>query len=78
MPKGKDQYQALPGAEHLKWTDSLRAGMHSDLLQTDSATGATVNPRKEFLKERIRVRQEEAAEEQRAQAKAMKAKVQDK
>ena len=78
MPKGKDQYQALPGAEHLKWTDSLRAGMHSDLLQTDTKTGATVNPRKEFLKERIKVRQAEAEAEQQAQARAMKERVKDK
>ena len=69
MPKGRDEYQALPGHEKLTWTDKLRAGLHSDLLQTDENTGATVNPRKEFLKERIRVRQQEAADEQNNRVK---------
>ena len=72
MPKGKDEYQALPGAEHLTWTDSLRAQLHSDMLKTDERTGATVNPKKEFLKERIKVRQAEAAAEQKSAAKGMK------
>lgn len=76
MPKGKDQYQALPGADKLTWTDHLRASIQPDLLQTDER-GATVNPKREFLRERIRVRQEEAAAEQKQQAAEMKKKLAD-
>lgn len=77
MPKGKDQYQALDGAEKLTWVDKLRAGLHSDMLRTNVDNGATENPRREFLKERIKVRQSEAADEQRRQADEMKRKLRD-
>jgi hypothetical protein len=63
MPKakkdnaGKDQYQALDGYDDLTWMDHLKASVTSDLLRTNPKTGAVENPRREYLKERIRARQ---------------------
>lgn len=63
MPGGKDSYQALPGYDKLTWTDHLRASVHSDLPNTNPNTGAVENPRREFLKERIKARQSEEKNE---------------
>ncbi len=72
---GKDEYQALDGYEHVNWVDSIRAGLTPDNLRTNPETGAVENPRREFLKERIKVRQQEAAEQQERQAEEMKRKL---
>lgn len=59
MPRGKDSYQTLPGYEKLTWTDHIRIGMKPDLLETNPHTGAVENPRREYMKERIKMREEE-------------------
>lgn len=60
MPKdGKDRYQALPGHEKLTWVDHLRAMTKSDMLRTNPQTGAVENPRREYLRERIKQRASE-------------------
>ncbi len=56
---GKDSYQALPGYDKLKWTDHLKIAMQPDLDQTDNVTGATVNPKKEYMKQLIKQRTDE-------------------
>lgn len=77
MPKGKDQYQALPGYEKLTWTDHLRGSVTPDMPRTNPETGAVENPRREYLRERIAVRQKEAEESQKMQAAEMKRHLED-
>ena len=72
--KSIDNSDDLPGAEHLTWFDELRGSvLPQDERVTD--TGAVRRPKREFLEERIKVRQQEAAEEQRQQAEEMKRKL---
>jgi hypothetical protein len=58
MPRGKDSYQALPGHEKLTWVDKIKSMRKSDLLETDTDTGRVVNPRREYMIELIRQREE--------------------
>lgn len=75
MPNGSKK--KLPGHELLTWTDSLRASVQPSQLQRDPRTGAVSDPQEDFLRERIKVRQAEAAAEQKAAAEAMKRKLKD-
>lgn len=59
MPGGKDSYQALPGYDKLTWTDHLKASVQPDMQQTDPKTGASYNPRRRYLEERIKARTDE-------------------
>lgn len=66
MPKdGKDQYQNLKGYDKLTWTDHVRIAVTPDQLQTNPETGAVENPRRKFMEERIRARQEEEKQRQK-------------
>jgi len=77
MKERLSSVEPLPGHDKLTWVDKLRSHLHSDMLQTNENTGAVENPKREFLRERIKVRQQEAAEEQRKAAEAMKRKLED-
>lgn len=56
-----DRYGELPGANMLTWTDKIRARLKEDHTVVDVNTGAEINPKREFLRERIRAREQEAA-----------------
>lgn len=71
--KSSDGHDSLPGYEQLTWVDRLRAQAHPEAERVDE-TGAVNRPKREFLRERIRVRQEEAAAEQKRLADEMKRK----
>jgi hypothetical protein len=77
--KGKsiDDSDDLPGSESLTWTDTLRGSLLPSIERVTD-TGAVRRPKKEFLAERIKVRQQEAADEQKRQADEMRRKLREK
>ena len=72
MPRGKDSYQALPGYDKLTWTDHIRIGTVSDFLKTNPQTGTVENPRREYMKNRIKVREDEERQAAAASKKGEK------
>jgi len=56
MKKKISSKAALPGHEHMTMGDQMRAARISDKEKTNPRTGAVENPRREYLKSRIRAR----------------------
>lgn len=52
---------ALPGHEHLTMGDQMTAAKKSESPYTKPSSGEVVNPRREFLKNRIQYRANRAA-----------------
>lgn len=52
---------AIPGNARVTMADQMKAASISDSLQTNPGTGAVENPRREFLKQRIASRAQNAA-----------------